>query len=144
MSDIALSWDPFNFEGAMALVNGDLNTAADRELATSVITSIFSWARANGEQGWWGDSYPDVDNDQLGSKLWTLRREKLTAQTINKAKEIVQESLQWLIDDQVASLVEVQVERNGLDRLDILVTVYRVFGEIVPLRFETQWEAIRA
>lgn len=144
MSDIALTWDPINFQGAMALVGGDLSTAPDQELATAVITSIFSWARADGEQGWWGDSYPDVENDQLGSKLWTLRREKLTTQTINKARDIIMESLQWLLDDQVASRVEVQVERRGLDGLDILVTIYRVFGEVTPLRFETQWEAIRA
>ena len=51
MSDIALTWDAINFEGAMALKGGDLDTDPQQELATAVITSIFTWARAQGQGG---------------------------------------------------------------------------------------------
>lgn len=142
MSDIALFWDPITFQGHMAVKNGDMDTDPQRELATAVITSIFSWARSGGEKGWWGDSWPNVANDQWGSTLWTLRREKLTQQTLNRAKQIVENSLAWMIEDQVATRVEVQVTRRNIVGIDIVVIIHRFSGEIVPLRFESQWEAM--
>ena len=142
MTDIALDWDSILFEGSMSLKQGDLNSDADKELASAVIVSIFTWARAEGQNGWWGDSYPDVPNDKIGSKIWLFFREKLTQDTINRIRDAMIASLQWLIEDQVASRYDVVLEKRGIDGLSVLVTVYRLDGELVPLRFDTQWEAL--
>jgi phage gp46-like protein len=68
-------------------------------LVRAVIISLFTWRRANpsddlpgvGTQvqrmGWWGDSFPVVPNDRIGSRLWLLSRAKLTSETVARAKE---------------------------------------------------------
>lgn len=109
---------------ALVLSNGqtiDLSlettgVASDKTLETSVLLSLFSDRRAMDDElilgntdkkGWWGDMYADVDKDQIGSKLWLLAREKMLPATLVKAEEYAKESLQWMIDDGVASSIEV-------------------------------------
>lgn len=43
----------------------------------------------------------------VGSRDWTLKRDKVTAQTITLAKRFYQSALQWLIDDGYAKKVDV-------------------------------------
>lgn len=43
----------------------------------------------------------------VGSRDWTLKRDKITAQTITLAKRFYQSALQWLIDDGYAKKVDV-------------------------------------
>lgn len=44
-----------------------------------------------------------------GSRDWTLKREKLTAQTVSLARRFYEEALQWLVDDGYANTIEVSV-----------------------------------
>ncbi|MGJ8619622.1 MAG: phage GP46 family protein [Methylophilaceae bacterium] len=120
-------------------------------LIRSVLISLFTWRRANEDDiaegqkmGWWGDVVePPAINDQIGSKLWLLRREKITQSTINRAREYAKESLQWLIDDGVASRVDVETERFQIDGIAIGCTIYRVDGGNIALRFDDAWRVIR-
>ncbi|MCW4444015.1 phage GP46 family protein [Vibrio splendidus] len=43
----------------------------------------------------------------VGSRDWTLKRDKVTTQTITLAKRFYQSALQWLIDDGHAKKVDV-------------------------------------
>ena len=150
MADISLSWDPILLTGDAVLSKGDL--LGHDDLSTAVIVSLFSWRRAKdadrlpddsgNRQGFWGDYFSLIQNDQLGSRLWLLTREVLTQETMNRAKEYAEEALSWLVEDGVASQVAVTVERSGLHQLSIGVTVYRKDGTVVPLRFEQVWEGI--
>lgn len=150
MSDMQLTWDPNIFQGDVIIAMGDL--ATKNELETAVLVSLFTWRRAQPDdplpydgsplQGWWGDSFADVEQDQIGSKLWLLSREKLTQETMNRAREYIREALQWMLDDGVATQVDVSLEKRDAWTLAILVTIYRRSGQIVPLRFEHQWEAL--
>lgn len=151
MSDIGLTWDPIMLAGDAVLFMGDL--AGLDDLTTSVIISLFSWRRANDDdvlpdestnrQGFWGDLFADVPHDQLGSRLWLLSREVITQETLNRAKEYAEEALQWMIEDGVASQVQVEVERNGLHQISLGVTIYRTSGGVLPLRFEQVWEGVK-
>lgn len=126
----------------------------ENELRTAVVVSLFSWARANpedvlpyedaGREGFWGDAYPVEAGHKLGSRLWLLRREKLTTQTIARAQEYCREALQWLLDDRIASNVEVVCQRNGVDRLDITVTITRYYGGQEVINFADAWRAINS
>lgn len=128
---------------------GDLSQAD--ALVRAVLISLFTWRRAkpdditDGEKmGWWGDGVePPAVNDRIGSRLWLLARAKLIPQTFNSAREYVQESLDWLVEDGIASRVEVQAERHGVDGLALLVAIYRNDGDKVVLRFDNVWEKLR-
>ncbi len=108
-----------------AVISADLKDSLTR----AVIISLFSWRRADSaddvdtdqsKQGWWGDSY---SADKIGSKLWLLLRQKITDEVIARAQDYSKEALQWLIDDGLATSVNVTVERSESDynRLDLTV-----------------------
>lgn len=123
----------------------------DEALVRSVLISLFTWRRADKDDiaegqkmGWFGDVIePPEVNDQIGSRLWLLRREKITQSTINRAREYAQEALQWLIDDGVATKITVEVERFRIDGIAIGCTIYRVGGGNLALRFDDIWSVIR-
>ena len=151
MADIELDWVAASFGADFRLSDGDLSQL--NELRSAVVLSLFSWRRANPDDrlpddtsnlmGWWGDHYGTVQNSRLGSRLWLLRREKLTQETITRAREYCEEALQWMIEDKVAKAVTVVTERNSIDRLDISITITRASGQEIDLRFANAWELIR-
>jgi phage gp46-like protein len=151
MADIELNWQAAELGADVRLSGTDLSV--DNELRSAVVLSLFSWRRANDDDalpdeassrlGWWGDSYATAPNNKLGSRLWLLRREKLTQDTISRAIEYCREALQWLIEDRVASRVDVEADRNGIDRLDISITITRADGQSLNLRFANAWRTIQ-
>lgn len=124
----------------------------DSDIETAVILSLFTWRRAQPDdrlpdftddrRGWFGDALADVEGDRIGSRLWLLAREKMTAETVARAREYAREALQWMIADRVAARIEVTAERAGVDRLDLVVTIYRGDGTSRELRFADAWEII--
>ena len=121
-------------------------------LVRAVIISLFTWRRSNPDDelpsgnkyGWWGDTYPQITNDKIGSRLWLLSRGKLTNENILKAKEYAEEALQWLIDDGVAAAVQVQSERQALDRLALGIIIIRGDKTALNIRFTNFWDYINA
>ena len=121
-------------------------------LDTAIRLSLFSDARAQagdelpegsgafGEdlRGWWGDVYLD-DRGELGSRLWTLKRSKMTTATRQRARDYALQALEWLVDAGIASEIEVETAVPDRGRLELYVTVIRE-GE-VPSRFQYLWEA---
>lgn len=141
----------FNDQPLTIVIDGqtiklDLDSA--QPLVRAVIVSLFTWRRANPDDalpgdlrmGWWGDTFPTVPNDRIGSRLWLLSRSTLTPETVAKAKEYAQEALQWLIDDGVAARVDVQAERQGLSTLAIGCRIYKSDGTVpLDVRFTDVW-----
>jgi phage gp46-like protein len=135
-------------------VNGVESTALTQEqqLIRAVIISLFTWRRANADDivegermGWWGDvAEPPEVNDKIGSRLWLLSRAKIIPETFIRAKQYGAEALQWLIDDAVATKVEVFTERYGRDGMAMRCVIYRVGGGTVELTFEKAWEIMNA
>lgn len=121
-------------------------------LVRAVVISLFTWRRANPDDdlpgdlrmGWWGDSYPSVQNDRIGSRLWLLSRAKLLPETVSRAKEYAEEALRWLVEDGVAARVEVEAERQGLQTLALAVRVYKtVGGAPTDIRFTDVWSFLQ-
>lgn len=133
MSDIALEFNKTTKEYDASILDGDFKRCDDLESA--VIISLFTWARASADEvsenapryGWFGDKIDQDSTDAIGSKLYLLKREKITEQSMMRAKEYIEQSLAWMIEDNVASEVSATVERNQNDvnRIDALVVITR-------------------
>lgn len=145
MSDIKLdTQDGLSFD--LKMENNDF--ALDDTLKTAIIISLFTDHRVtvdelpDGEKdrrGWWADALND-DADQIGSKLWTLKREKITQEILDRFKQYCEESLQWLIDDKIAQSVTVSVERAGLYQISIGIEIKRPQDDSIKYRFGFIWE----
>ena len=100
---------------------GSKNLVEDLDLETAALISIFTDRRADPSDqygqaqhykgGWWG-SVTDGMGREMGSKLWLLRREKLTESNLKKAKNYLEDCLKWLVDDKVAAGVSVTTWRG--------------------------------
>lgn len=118
------------------------------ELVQATLISLFSWRKSNDDdgvdipnrQGWWGDTFASETNDRIGSRLWLLRREKLTDEVVARAREYAEESLQWMIDDALASAVNVSTDREN-NRLNMSVEIVRPGdAQRIQARFQNLWE----
>ena len=125
-----------------------LGLDSDEALVRAVVISLFSWRRANPDddlpgdlrQGWWGDSFPVVPKDRLGSRLWLRSRAKLTSETVVRAREYAEEALDWLVKDGIAARVVVEAERQGLSTLALACRVFRSDGkQPLDVRFTDVW-----
>ncbi|WP_449567102.1 phage GP46 family protein [Lelliottia nimipressuralis] len=131
-------------------LNGQLTdqTAVVNPLPRAVIISLFSWRRANPDDnapvpmGWWGDTYPTITGDRIGSRLWLLGREKIINNTLNRARDYAIEALQWLIDDGVAARVEASAVRSGMDEAQLTIDIYQQDGSRWNLQFDEFWRLL--
>ena len=154
--DIRIVWDEVFQEGEFEFDSDIQDLTSDEGLETAVIISLFSDRRAKPDdplpdpnnsdrRGWWGDlASPDVEGDQIGSRLWLLERSKTLDSVLVQAKEYAQEALQWLIEDGVAARVVAETERQndpGEDRLALKVEIHKPDGSVILFNFEAQWIA---
>lgn len=117
-------------------------------LYRAVEISLFSWRRADPDDevddeqrmGWWGDTFPAVDGDKLGSRLWLLRRKTITPEVLRQAEAYAREALQWMIDDELVRTVEIQLTRPDRIRVDMVVTLTDDGGPLPPFDFEDIWQ----
>lgn len=117
----------------------------DEGLETAILISLFLNRRAlpgdpvpEGADlgGWWGDSYPDVQGDQIGSRLWLLDGQKTTDENLRRAEAYAVEALQWMIADGIAAEVSATAERiivaPAHNRLKLTIEIQRPDGLTDP------------
>ncbi|MCM0018496.1 MAG: phage GP46 family protein [Tagaea sp.] len=164
--DIAIAFDGETLTSDWLVANGDLST--DRGLASAVIVSLFSDARAlpgdrlpeepappwdqvgqrapfANRRGFWGDAIkpPQVAagaRHVTGSRLWLLEREKILPETLARAEAYAREALAWLLDDGVARRIDVAASVVRGDWLALHVRIWQPGG----LAFQKIWELPRA
>jgi phage gp46-like protein len=136
--------------GALLLSGFDLER--DDGLQTAVIISLFTDRRASPEQipvdlpqddlrGYWGDIANATPSDNTGSLLWLLAREKQLPQILGRAQQYCREALAWMVEDLVATRVEVTAEFVAQGWMLILVDIFRPTGSPVRYRFNYEWAA---
>lgn len=130
-----------------------------QELATAVImalgtdrlagaTDILPDPDSTDRKGWWGDlDAEDIwDGWPIGSRLWLLRRDKITdaaasqGSTLARVESYIREALQPFVTKKIASRIDVTAQRNGRDRIDAQVIVYRGPKTAIDLRFQILWD----
>lgn len=143
MSDIAIKTIGKIF--VLEVENGDL--AKDDGLQTAVLISLFTDQRVSDDElptgekskrGWWADSFPVVDQDKIGSKLWLLERVKRTAETLRKFEDYCVEALNWLIDDGVAATIEVSASYDENNQLVAAIEITKPKGR--TSRYQLLWD----
>lgn len=149
MSDIKTIFIDFDHGTDYAL--DGLGLAEDDGLETAVILSLFTDRRANADdiipdgsidrRGWWADQFADINNDQFGSRLWLLSREKQLSAVLTRAKQYADEALKWMVDDGVAESVEVVASNPRMGILALLVAITRPGQPVKQYLFEKFWSA---
>lgn len=145
LGDYQLVWA----DGQMDMAIADDDVAADPGLRTAVLLSLFTDRRAADEdtlpggdeerRGWWADEFAELEGDLFGSRLWLLDRSKRLADVVPDAEAYAREALAWMIEDKVASAVDVAAEVVG-ERLAFLVTIHRPELDPATFRFEHVWD----
>jgi len=139
-------------ENGGALVLSGFDLERDDGLETAVIISLFTDRRASNEQipvelpqddlrGYWGDIANATPSDQTGSLLWLLAREKQRPQILGRAQQYCREALAWMVEDLVATRVEVTAQFVAQGWMLILVDIFRPTGTPVRYRFNYEWAA---
>ncbi len=121
---------------------GDIETTEGLE--TAVILSLFGEKRASASdvasaesrRGWWGNLLNQVEDYQVGSKLWLLEQARLTQETINSSRTFAQEGFQWFIEDNLLDnvLVKTNFTDSGIKiNIDLLRAQNKVFSKSYDL-----------
>ncbi|MUK63265.1 hypothetical protein GNP81_10240 [Aliivibrio fischeri] len=92
-------------------------------LTHAVLQSVLNHAeatkndRARMENRERGGCWNDEFIRSIGSRDWTLKREKMTEQTIGRVKRFYEEALAWLADEKHVQSVTVEVKKIGSSKL---------------------------
>lgn len=150
VGDLALVWDPAAGGADLAIDAAADDLLSDEGLHTAILLSLFLDRRAEPDdvlpdggtdrRGWWADEFAEVQGDQIGSRRWLLARSKRLASVLARDEQYSSEALEWLIEDRVASRVDVASEAQG-ETQALLVTVHRPGKDPVTFRFADVWEA---
>ena len=124
MADIKSVWNADELHADWLVTGGALVSGDDYQ--TAVIISLFTDRQAreddtyedNDRRGWWGDSEL---SEQMGSRLWLLRREKLTPQVRQSAEDYASEALRWLLDDRIVKAIEPVAQIVYPNRLNLFI-----------------------
>ena len=130
----------------------NIEPSLETSLIRAVVISLFTWRRAATDDplddderfGWWGDSYPTIADDRIGSRLWLLRRVKLTTDTQRDAEFYAREALQWMLDDGQVLEVDVITERADSYRLNLQVILTVLTGARLKINSSQLWQVIYA
>ena len=152
-NDIQIIWDETTGTGDINFDKGDFSR--EDSLSSAVLMSLFTDRRADDDdflpdelngskRGWWADLVTDIDDDQIGSRLWLLSRSKTDTQTLNDAQDYANEALQWLIDDGIAIEIISSASRVRLNSTDLLaldIEIRKSDGETETFKFDDLWAA---
>jgi len=147
ISDNGILWD-WTTEG------DDL--ATDDGLSESVLCSLGFDRRVSEDElpdgednrrGTWMDEFEPAGDGGIGSKLWLLARSKPTPAVLPRAEEFAKEALSWMIEDQVASLIEITASFGtieGLDGVALLLSgeVHRPQVGKASFKFGVLWDQL--
>lgn len=115
----------------------DLHTAILLSLFTDRLARIDDAIDGADRRGWWGDSGA---LSAIGSRLWLLRREKLTTQVAIKAEDYAAEALAWLTEDSIVTAINTRAQIIYPNTL-LLIIAYQQPGKTQSsVKFSWVWE----
>ncbi|EPF2621975.1 phage GP46 family protein [Yersinia enterocolitica] len=142
-TDIKTVWEPDTLLGDWQTGGGGLLDGDDLE--TAILISLFTDRLARSDdaidgddrRGWWGDTGSEYP---IGSRLWLLRREKLTTKVALKAEDYANEALAWLFDDGVVTAISTNAQIVYPNRLNLIINYQQPEKAQVSVKFSWVWE----
>lgn len=144
------------------LLKPDGSLDETEELVNIVKVALLTWGLAAADDilpdldstdrcGWWGDVDAETiwDGWPIGAKIWLLKRSKITpaeareGSTLVRAEQYCRAALQPMIERRICTAIDVEATRASIERINVLVTVYRGRQEKIELRFQNLWDEIR-
>jgi phage gp46-like protein len=144
MTDITTIWNAAQSSGDWQVGNGDLVSGSD--LDTAIYISLLTDRQARDDddydgtdrKGWWGDTDADYE---IGSRIWLLRRQRLSTTVAAKAVAYAKEALQWLIDDGVIASVSITTQIVYPSRLNMAITYQKPDLTSTTVQYYWVWES---
>jgi len=132
----------------------DRRLIVEEDINTLVLTSEFSDARAqpadpvdelNPEiNGYWAESLMAINGRNWGSKYWQYRRNIVNNDTVNGINDAGKEAVQHLKDNGIVETIEVETERQGIDRIAQQITYTEPSQQqSIRIIFRNLWDFIR-
>ncbi|RMG60295.1 MAG: hypothetical protein D6717_00375 [Gammaproteobacteria bacterium] len=127
-----------------SIESGAADLGVDAGLHTAVVLSLICDAAAEApagseRRGWWADAYAEVDGDRFGSHDWLLRREKQTSEVLLRAEDSARKALGWMIEDGIASRVDVAAAWSDTGDLERKITVVRPDASQLEISIDNAW-----
>ena len=131
-----------------------LATAVCIALGTNALASdqdVLPDPDSNDRCGWWGDLDAELiwNGWPIGSKLWLLRRSKITpasafdGSTLTMVENYIRDAMQPFVDRKICSSFDIWVTRVDTQRIDALLRIYRGQQQPLELRYAVLWDAMR-
>jgi phage gp46-like protein len=145
MQDVKLELDA---QGRYDLVvgdNGDFERVSGFD--TALWVSLFTDARASSSQvvlpeqrrGWVGDTVSPVIDRPLGGLLWLVDQRRLNQATLNEAIDYTNKALNWLLEDNLVSGIDVTGAIVPLSGITLTVTLTTLVG-VIETHYYNLWE----
>lgn len=142
-TDIKTVWEPDKLLGDWQTGGGGLLDGNDLE--TAILISLFTDRLARTDdgidsddrRGWWGDTGSEYP---IGSRLWLLRREKLTTKVALKAEDYANEAVAWLLDDGVVTAISTNAQIVYPNRLNLIISYQQPAQTQASVKFSWVWE----
>ena len=142
-TDIKTVWEPDKLLGDWQTGGGGLLDGDDLE--TAILISLFTDRLARSDdaidgddrRGWWGDTGSEYP---IGSRLWLLRREKLTTKVALKAEDYANEALARLLDDGVVTAISSNAQIVYPNRLNLIISYQQPTQTQASVKFSWVWE----
>ncbi|EOX1684079.1 phage GP46 family protein [Yersinia enterocolitica] len=142
-TDIKTIWEPNKLLGDWQTGGGGL--LGGNDLETAILISLFTDRLARTDdgidsddrRGWWADTGAEYE---IGSRLWLLRREKLTTKVALKAEDYANEALAWLLDDGVVTAISTNAQIVYPNRLNLIINYQQPEKAQVSVKFSWVWE----
>lgn len=142
-------WIYDTLDGAEIEIRNGL-VMADGGFRTAVYLSLFGGNSDDaGEvidnKTWWGNCLEGISEDEklVGRFQAFIKSAPLTSRNLPLAEEKARQDLQWLIDDGMADLVEVEISSPEKNKIQMDVKIGKA-GEILESGgFSLQWESMK-
>jgi phage gp46-like protein len=135
-------------------------TLDDRQaIATAVVVALGTNALAGvddilpdpdstNREGWWGDMDAGIiwNGWPIGSKLWLLRRAKITppdafeGSTMVRVQQYIYDCIQPFVDRKIATSFQAWVTHVDKQRIDALIRIYRGPLQAIDLMYQILWD----
>ena len=107
------------FKGGQPILDQGLENAAKISLFT---------------EGWFGNVLFDEESQRVGSNFESENRKPITATNLQSREQSAIDALQWLIDDGIASNVEVEASNENGVKVDYIIRIFPVGRDVQELR----------